>query len=157
MENRNPLGRCLIGIYVILLSLPIFIAMTGALSHLASGGQIIILGYFIIAALFIAMIYGLFANQRWVEPLAKYIYPFSVIPVLLIGSFSLTAMSGLRAPPIFIFTLIGIFDVLFLVYVFPLILYFYFPEMKRLSLWLKIVLLAVCVCPAVALFIFRPF
>lgn len=156
MENRKPLGRYLMGAYILLLSLPVFVGGSAALSSHFSGGEMILLGYFVMAVLFVSLSLGLFIGQHWVEPLGRYVYPVAVIPVLGLGSFTFAALSGIHNEMKLIYTILFVFDFLFLIYIFPIILYFHFGAIKRLSLWVKILSITVCVSPIAAFFIFYP-
>jgi len=156
MENRKPLGRYLMGAYIFLLSLPVFIGWFAALSSHASGGELILLGYFIMAALFIFLSLGLLTGQHWAGPLGKYVYPILVVPILGLGSFTFAALAGSSSIMMSLWIIVFAFDSLFLLYIFPVILYFHSDVIKRLSLWVKILFVILLLGPILIFVLFYP-
>jgi len=157
MENRKPLGRYLMGAYILLLSLPVFINGFAGVPSRFSGGEMIYLGYFITeAALFISLSLGLFIGQHWAGPLGKYVYPILVIPVLWQASCAGAALSGSSSIMMLLWIIVFVFDSLFLLYIFPVILYFHSDVIKRLSLSVKILFVILLLGPILIFVLFYP-
>jgi len=146
MENKPSCGHYILGIYFLSLSMIIHIF------SIRSG--ILVLDYFevirfVILIFLVTMAIGLMFRKTWASFLAKYIYATITAVVLLYLAYFLTVLLRSTTVVKFIIHFYIYFDVLFILFIFPVVLGFYFTEIKRLSLWLKIVLFFVCFSPVV--------
>ncbi|MFA5059374.1 MAG: hypothetical protein WC676_01955 [Candidatus Omnitrophota bacterium] len=89
---------------------------------------------------------GLLFRKPWTEFLAKYLYPFPTIAAVPFFAGGLCALGG-RGSSIGCILFLSCLSLSF--FLAPVLLYFYFPSLKRFNLWFKVLVFILCFSPVI--------
>ena len=96
---------------------------------------------------------GLFLNKPWADLVGQYAYPPLSILILSFAAWMLASLSLPRDSWTFILLFTFFFNGLALFYLLPALFYFHAPLIRRIHLWLKILLSIIYFAPIITFFL----